>query len=381
MTDIKRCSRCILPETLPAIEFDRQGVCNYCRDYERSFHEWEKISRKKEEEFIKLLNTAKRKKRAYDCLVPLSGGKDSTLVLYLCAKLYGMHCLAVTFDNGFMTPLAKENIDNALKSTNSDHISYRINASDMNALFVTFLTKTGDLCSSCMRAINFSIETAARMFKVPLIIKGSGKRVQYVSQILLPKKSGSNSSFFFNRVIRGEKIENKFKMFRLGGHARIELFKFALLFRLSPKFLMRFIPQAINLYDYIYKPYPEVISLLKTEMGWKSYEDSFEHLDCRLHEIPFYIDTKLVEGITTETFHNSALIRQGILSRDRALEIENELLQGTASPMELNKFLQNNNLNEDDFKRSYSEADPQKYVPSFEKMLRKVYRVLYYKKR
>jgi len=377
----QRCSRCILPDTLAKIEFDEQGVCNYCRDYERSFKEWDRMAGRKQGEFENILQAAKKMHRAYDCLVPLSGGKDSTFVLYLCAKIYKMRCLAVTFDNGQMTQLAKENIDRALHATNCDHVFYRINAADMNALFKVFLVKTGDFCSACMRAINFSIETAARMFKVPLIIKGSGKRVQYVSQITLPKKSGSNSSFFFDRVIRSEKVEENFRMFKRSGHLRMELFKLALLFRLSPKSLMKFFPQAINLYDYFYKPYPEIIDILKKEMGWKSHKDTFEHLDCRLHEIPFYIDTCMVKGISRETFHNSALIRQGIMTRERALEIEVELLKRSEPPEELIDFLGKNDLTMSDFEKAYSTTDPQKYVPGIEKFIRKIYRSLYYKRR
>lgn len=375
-----RCSRCILPATLPVIKFDEQGVCNYCRDYERSFREWEKVTEKKEREFQDLLNAAKRKRRAYDCLVPLSGGKDSTFVLYLCAKVYGLHCLAVTFDNGFMTPLAKENIDNALKATNSDHVFYRINAADMNSLFKTFMIKTGEFCSACMRSINFSIEMVARAFRVPLIVKGSGKRVQYVSWIPMPRKSGSNSSFFFDNVIRGEAISEKFRMFRRSKFLRMEWFKIALLFGRSPKFMMNFFPQAINLYDYIYKPYPEVIALLKREMGWKSPENSFEHLDCRLHEIPFFIDTRLVEGITSETCHNSALVRQGIITRGQALEMEGQFLRRSEPPDELTEFLKNNCLSIADFEKAYTQKNPSQYVPKFEKFFRKIYHSLYYKR-
>jgi len=116
-------------------------------------------------------------------------------------------------------------------------------------------------------------------------------------------------------------------------------------------------------------------------MGWRSHEDSFEHLDCRFHEIPFFIDTKLVERITTETFHNSALVRQGIIPREKALEIEEALLKRMEPPKELLEFLMENGMTYTDFENSYNNADPQKFVPSFEKILRKIYRALYYKRR
>lgn len=75
MEDIKRCSRCILPVSLSNITFDSDGVCNHCRKYEFDFKDWELIKERKKTEFEKILEKAKRLKRPYDVLVPLSGGK------------------------------------------------------------------------------------------------------------------------------------------------------------------------------------------------------------------------------------------------------------------------------------------------------------------
>ena len=123
METVKRCYKCLLPASMPGITFNANGVCNYCLEYENNFKNWDEIKERKKVEFQKILWKAQKLKRAYDCLVPLSGGKDSTYVLYLCSKIYKLKTLAVTFDNGFLSDLAKENITNALKFTDAEHIA------------------------------------------------------------------------------------------------------------------------------------------------------------------------------------------------------------------------------------------------------------------
>lgn len=205
MEDIKRCSRCILPVSLSNITFDSDGVCNHCRKYEFDFKDWELIKERKKTEFEKILEKAKRLKRPYDVLVPLSGGKDSTYALYLCTKNYGLKTLSVTFDNGFLSQPAKDNIRNAIGSCNADHMFYTINKENLSELFKVFTEKTGDFCNACMRGINYSIEFAARNFNIPLVIKGSGRRVQYVSQI--KEISGLNTAAYFANVIKDTDAE------------------------------------------------------------------------------------------------------------------------------------------------------------------------------
>ncbi|MCD4843036.1 MAG: hypothetical protein K8R25_00950 [Methanosarcinales archaeon] len=369
-----RCSRCILPENIPGIKYDNNGVCNYCRKYEKDFSNWDAIKQQKKEEFEKLLTQAKRLNRTYDCLIPLSGGKDSTYTLYLCSKVYGLKCLAVTFDNGFLTDRAKINIENALKETNVDHTYYHINKSNSLALYKSFLIKTGKFCDACMRSINFSIETAVKMFNVPLIIKGSGRRVQYVSQI--SEISGSNSPSFFKSVIKGEPIEKDFRQL----FSDIRTLETHLMFgalcdiiNFPRTKIMRFIPQYVGIYDYIYKPYPKIIEILKTEMGWGKLGDTIEHLDCALHGIPFYIQTLRIPKITTETLYNSGLIRQGLITRDEAMEIENEKINNPNTPIELEFFLKEISMEYDDFVNYVKLGNPAQYEPKMGKILMEVY--------
>jgi glutamine---fructose-6-phosphate transaminase (isomerizing) len=100
---VKRCSRCILPETMPFISFDEKGVCNYCRHYKVR-----NAPRPKEE----LFNLAKPYRRATgnDCIVPFSGGRDSCYALHLVVNELKMKPVAYTYDWGMVTDLGRRNI-------------------------------------------------------------------------------------------------------------------------------------------------------------------------------------------------------------------------------------------------------------------------------
>lgn len=109
MNGLTICSRCILPVTPDSITFDDEGVCSHCRKYEKDFDEWERINARRAKDFEKLLEKAESLNRPNDCLVPLSGGKDSTYAMWLCASVYKLKTLAVTgADNSRFEPVFQE---------------------------------------------------------------------------------------------------------------------------------------------------------------------------------------------------------------------------------------------------------------------------------
>jgi len=374
MEEIKRCTRCILPASLSNITFDENGVCNHCRKYEADFKDWDSIKEKRAKEFKEILEKAKKLKRPYDVLVPLSGGKDSTYALYLCTKIYGLKTLAVTLDNGFLTQPAKDNIRNALTSCNADHIFYTINRENSLELYKIFTEKTGDFCNACMRGINYSIEFAARNLKIPLVIKGSGRRVQYVSQI--KEVSSLNTASYFANVIKGTEVERKFRYLSANKH-KLEFQKIAGgicdIIGIKRTTLMRFIPQHIGMYDYIYLPYNDIINILKKEMNWSDASGSVEHLDCHLHDVPFFKDTLRIPDITKYTFHSSGLIRQGLMTREEALKKEEEECQKKDPPKELMEFLKENGIEYQDYLNSVVSSDKSRFEPRIQKLAREVY--------
>ena len=354
--------------------FDEEGVCNHCRKYESDFRDWDSIKERKEKEFEVILNKAKKLKRPYDVLVPLSGGKDSTYALYLCTKVYGLKALAVTLDNGYLANPARENIKNALACCDADHILYTINRENSDELFKTFVDRTGDFCNACMRGINFSIELASKNFKIPLVIKGSGRRVQYVSQI--KELSGLNTASYFANVLKGTEVENKYNYLSRDKYKQ-EFQKIAGgitdIFGLKRTSLMRFVPQHIGMYDYVYKPFPEIVEKIKKEMRWSDHFGSVEHLDCELHNVPTFKETLRLQNITRFTFYNSGLIRQGLMRREEALKKEESELAKKDPPSELLKFLKENNISYEDYRNSVVLADKTRFEPKLQKVARDIY--------
>lgn len=377
MKQVVRCNRCLLPKSLDGISFDDQGVCNYCRKFEHDFAGWDAIRDKKKAEFEQILNKAKTLRRPYDCLVPLSGGKDSTYVLYLVTKVYDMRVLAVTLDNGYLSFAAKTNIDNALAHCDADHFFYHINKANSSELFRLFTEKTGDFCNACMRGINYAIEMAVKSFSIPLVIKGSGRRVQYVSQI---KELGTlNTPSYYANVLHGSNVENKFKhLARFKGTLERQKIVGGLTDILGvPRHkIMKFVPQHIGLYDYLYLPVQEIINILKQEMGWSDFGGTAEHLDCELHDVPFYKNTLLISDITPSTFHNSGLLRQGIITKDEALRQESQDRKNMGIPKDLQAFLDENKISYEQYVNYVVKAENTQFESKVQKLARDIYHKL-----
>src|SRR3989338_4212910 len=128
MTDIIICKRCIMDSTVPNISFNKYGMCNYCTNYLNRLSEI-KYNDKNNREFLlkKTLNKIKIKerKKQYDCIVGISGGLDSSYLLYIIKKL-GLRPLAVHLDNGWNSELAVSNIEKLVKKLDVDLYTYVI---------------------------------------------------------------------------------------------------------------------------------------------------------------------------------------------------------------------------------------------------------------
>jgi len=100
---IRRCTKCVLPETMPYIKFDTEGVCNYCHHYKV------RNKPKPKEELFKLVESYRRE-HGEDCIVPFSGGRDSCYGLHLIMKELEMKPVTYTYDWGMVTDLGRRNI-------------------------------------------------------------------------------------------------------------------------------------------------------------------------------------------------------------------------------------------------------------------------------
>jgi N-acetyl sugar amidotransferase len=159
-----------MPETQEGIKFDEMGICQACQSSEHKIHiDWAA----RERELRRILEEAKAKAGDnYDCIVPISGGKDSTFQLHVLVKVYGMKPLAVTFSHNWYSETGWYNLQNALEQFGVDHLMFTPNRSLVNRLARRSLEMIGDACWHCHAGIGaFPMQVAVR-FKIPFLIWG-----------------------------------------------------------------------------------------------------------------------------------------------------------------------------------------------------------------
>ncbi|MBP7845265.1 MAG: hypothetical protein KA116_10645 [Proteobacteria bacterium] len=115
LTQLRRCTKCILPETYPCIDFDSSGICNYCRHHKQ-------IAVKGPEALARFVEPYRSKNGSPDCIVAFSGGRDSCYGLHYMKKELGMNPVAFTFDWGLVTDLARRNQARLCSKLGVEHI-------------------------------------------------------------------------------------------------------------------------------------------------------------------------------------------------------------------------------------------------------------------
>ena len=112
---LKRCLRCVLPETMPYIKFNKDGICNYCLSYE-------KMQIEGGVEFEKVISKHRRKNGKPDCIVTFSGGRDSSYALFYIKKILKMNPVAYSYDWGMLTDLGRRNQARMTGALGVEHI-------------------------------------------------------------------------------------------------------------------------------------------------------------------------------------------------------------------------------------------------------------------
>ena len=130
---LRYCLRCCLPETVEDIKFDERGICNGCNSAEQKMKiNWED----RRIEFEKILEKYKKYhfSNQWDCLLPISGGKDSFWQAHVLTKVYKMRPLAVTFSHNWYTEIGKQNLELLLETFDVDHIMFTPRRGSVNKI-------------------------------------------------------------------------------------------------------------------------------------------------------------------------------------------------------------------------------------------------------
>lgn len=172
---IKYCKKCLLPETKPNLAFDEDGICNACRNYEnRKTVDWDQ--RKKE--LLEILDRYKSKNdNTWDCIIPVSGGKDSTYQVVKMLEL-GMNPLCVTATTCHLSEVGRKNIEN-IQNMGVDYVEFTTNRVVRAKLNRIGLREVGDISWPEHVGIFTIPVRAAVQYKVPLIVWGENSQNEY----------------------------------------------------------------------------------------------------------------------------------------------------------------------------------------------------------
>ena len=350
---LKYCLRCCTPETRADIVFDEMGICNMCVSSEHKMRiNW----KKREEEFVKILEDAKRKSpNTYDCIVPISGGKDSTYQLHVLTKVYKMKVLAVTFSHNWFSEVGKQNLQNSLDKFNVDHIMFTPNRSLVNKLAKCSLYKIGDSCWTCHAGVGSFPLSVAVKFRIPLMIWGEsvaeyGRISTYSDPVVQYDRDYFTkiSAKIYAEEMANEEIPLKdLVMFQLPSHEEIDEAGVV----------------GIHLGDFIFWDNERQTEFVKKEYGWK--EDNIEgaykkykSVECRMvgvHDYACFVK----RGFGRATEQASQDVRAGLMTRAEGFEIAKEV--DKAPPQKaLSYYLNITGLSEEEFVGACKNLSPEK---------------------
>lgn len=346
--DLRYCVRCCMPETQEGIKFDRFGVCQACQSSEQKIHiDWTV----REKALREILEEARsRAGDNYDCIIPISGGKDSTFQLHVLCNVYGMKPLAVTFSHNWFSETGWYNLQNALEQFNVDHIMFTPNRDLVNRVARKSIEAIGDSCWHCHAGVGaFPLQAAVR-FNIPLLIWGES----------IAESSGRAS--YFNPV---RKFDREY-FTRVSAKLRPDQM---ICDYLTARDLYPFnIPSAeacekagvfgIHLGDYIFWDDERQTEFVRDTYGWRETEmegtyKGYKSAECvmaGMHDFTCY----LKRGYGRGTFHASVDVRNGLLTRREGFSLANA--NDPVRPEALDYFLEITGLSEDEFFRIMEEV-------------------------
>lgn len=308
------CTRCCMPETTEGIIFDEMGICQACQSAEQKMHiDW--IAR--EQELRKTLDYYKSLGNNYDCIVPISGGKDSSYQLYVITQVYGMKPLAVTFSHNWYSETGKYNLWNALEQFNVDHIMYTPNRRLVNALARESLQKIGDSCWHCHAGVgSFPLHIAVK-FRIPLLIWGesvaeSSGRASYFNPVTKFDRdyfTKVSAKCYASDMVNDEISMRDLCMFELPTAEELEEVGVI----------------GIHIGDYMFWDDERQMEFVRDYYGWKEDDvegtyKGYKSVECKMAGVHDYT-CYLKRGYGRATFHGSVDVRAGLLTREEGLEM------------------------------------------------------------
>lgn len=299
------CNRCVLDTSVPDIEFDSEGICQFCAQYDFRIKNELRHSPEYQHDLERIVEDMKQsaKNREYDCVLGVSGGADSTYVAYLAVRKFGLRPLAIHVDNGWNTDLAVNNIERTTKQLGIDLYTNVLDWTEFKDLQRSFLLSgIANAEIPTDHAIVATLFNEARSRKIKYVITGSNLETEAV----LPD-SWMHDAYDL-RLLKS--VHRRYGSLRLKTFPTLSYRRlFFMLFFEGYKF--------VNVLNY--EPYRKdaVRQLLSEELGWRDYGGKHNESTFTKFFQAYILPNKF--GIDKRKAHLSNLVLAGQLSREDAL--------------------------------------------------------------
>jgi len=299
---VKVCSRCIYDERVSSIYFDDEGICNYCKQIENLKVEYGTGKKEGEMLLSKIINAIKQagKGKKYDCIIGVSGGVDSSYLVYLTKVKWGLRPLAVHYDNTWNSAIATMNIHKVLNRLNIDlytHVVDNKEADDIIRSF--FFSDVSEIDAATDLGFAQVLREVASKYSISAIFEGHSFNEEGITAL------GGN--YFDGRYIQS--IHRQYGRLPLRTYPLMTLMRFlksAVLKRI--KFI-----RPLWYLDYSKEHAKE---LLKKEFAWLDYGG--HHLENRISAFCTRVYQPRKFGIDNRNLVLGALARNGRISRSKA---------------------------------------------------------------
>ena len=342
---MRYCTKCILPDTHETIKFDEQGVCNVCRQAEKKHTEIDWNARRT---MLDSLVDSYRGKGLYDCIIPFSGGKDSTFQLWFVVTQLKLKPLVVRFDHWGFRPLVNKNNAKVFKKLGVDVLQFTPNWKIVKKLMKQSLKATGDFCWHCHTGVFAHTMQIAVRYNIPLVIWGEAPgeyRAYYTHEELVELDEKR-----FNEMINlGFTAQDMYNLLE-GEVDKRDLYQYSFP---SKNELDKLGAKSICLGSYIKWHTKKNVEHIKKELGWEGQlvegippEYDYEKIECQWQGIRDYC--KYVKRGHGRTNHLVCIdLRNGEMDREAGLKLAGKY--DGKRPASLDLFLNYIDMTEDEF--------------------------------
>jgi len=343
--DLKRCSHCVMPETQESISFNKDDVCSTCGQIEVKHKvDWEARDKK----FRELLAQYKGKGN-YDCIVPFSGGKDSTFTVWKLVVDYGMKPLVVRFNHHLLRPKVLENAEKTIKRLGVGFLDFRADWQLIKKLMRVSLERKGDILWYQHTGIFSFPMHAAIKFDIPLIIWGEPS-AEYDSYHDYDEEEEMDEKSFNTYVNLGITAEDMLGFLNDPNITMQDLWCYSYPKRAD---LQKLGCRSTFLGNYMPWDVKKQVEIIKRELDWEGDEVegvppeyNYEKIEDMMQGVQDYL--KFIKRGYGRMSHLASIdIRNGRLTREQAMKMVEEW-EGKR-PASLDVLLKWLNMSEDEF--------------------------------